>query len=108
MVSGPNAPRVDTPSGLRGNQEFPDRHAASPPTSYLITLTTERVQLAGTEPNRGWPSYSALYPEGNPAEVNRDPVFNPKNFWGKAADDGWVTGTAMDPLTAALKAARTT
>ena len=97
---------MKTSSGLKGDQDSPNRHAASRPTSYLITVAAEQVRLAGRERNRGWPSNSAPHPEGNPTEVNHDPVCNPKKFWPKAADEGWVTGTAMDPLATAVKAAR--
>ena len=64
MAPGPEAPRVGTSPDLQGDQEFPSRHATSPPASYLIAVATGQVQLAGREPNRGWPSYSAPYPEG--------------------------------------------
>ena len=83
------APRVETSSGFKGDQEFPNCHSAAPPASYLIAVTTEQVLLAGREPNRGGPLYAVLYPGGNPAEVNHGPVSNPKNFWRKAANDGW-------------------
>ena len=46
------------------------------------------------------------FPEGNSEEVIRDPVFNSENFWNVAADFGWVAGTATDPLTSALMAAK--
>ena len=42
----------------------------------------------------------------NPAGAIRDPVFISKNFRNLAADHGWVPGAVMDPLTAALKAAK--
>ena len=60
VAPAPKAPRVETSSGLKGDQEYPNRHAASPPASHLIAVTTEQVQLAGREPNRGWPPYSVL------------------------------------------------
>ena len=103
----PKAARVAPTSTSKGVQDFASRHAMTTPT-YLITVSDEQVQRAGREPTRGWPSYSALYPEGNPTEVIHDPAFYQKNFWNKDANDGWVTGTAMDPLTAASKAAHTT
>ena len=78
----------------------------SPPASYLITVTTEQLRLAGKEPTRGWPAYSALHPDSKPTEVIHDPVFNRENFWNKAANDGCVAGYAMDRLAAALKAAQ--
>ena len=106
FAPGPRVPRADASSGSEGDQEFPSRHAASPPASYLIAVTTEHVRLAGREPARGWPPYSVLKPDGDPAEVIHDPVSNPKNFRGKAASEGRVTGTAMDPIATALKAAR--
>ena len=108
VAPDPKAPRVGDASVSEGDQEFPNHPAAPPPASYLITVTTERVQLAGREPARGWPSYSALYPDGSPTGAIHDRVFNPKNFRNKAADEGLATGTATDPLTSALKAARAT
>ena len=108
VAPDPKAPRVGDASVSEGDQEFPNHPAAPPPASYLITVTTERVQLAEREPARGWPSYSALYPDGNPAEVIHGPGLKPKNFRNKAANEGWVTGTAMGPLAIAPKAARAT
>ena len=40
--------------------------------------------------------------------VTHDPVSNPKKFRNKAVNGGWVTCTAIDPLTTALKATRAT
>ena len=99
---------MDASSGSQGAQEYPNRHTASPPASYLVAATAEQVQLAGREPARRWPPYSVLYPDGNPAEGIHDPVSNPKTVWDRAANEGWVTGAAVDPLTTALKAARAT
>ena len=99
---------MDASSGSKGGQKCPNRHAAPPPSSYPITVTAEQVQPAGREPNRGWPPYSVLYPDGNIAEVIHDSVSNPKTFRNKAANEGRVAGTAMDPFTTALKAAGAT
>ena len=76
--------------------------------TYIITVSDEQVQLAGRQPTRGWPVYSVLYSERAPAEVIRDPVSNPKNFWNANANEGWIAGPASDPLTEALQAARAT
>ena len=69
-------------------------------------MTRPGKRTCGTDEPRGWTSYSARYPEGNPTEVIHGPALNQKNFWNKDANDGWVTGTAMDPLAAAFKAAQ--
>ena len=108
MAPDPKTPRVETSSDSKGDPEFPNRRAASPPASFLITVATEQVQLAGKDPSRGWPPRSLLYPEGNPTGVSNDPELNPENFRQRAANDGWVAGAATDPLAAALKAARAT
>ena len=100
----PRGRRVDAPSS-EGDSEFPRRHAMPPPAAYVITATSEQLRLAGDEPTRGWPAYSFLFPDGNPSEVIHEPVFSTKNYLGVAADFGWVTGAAMDPLTSALMAA---
>ena len=74
----------------------------SPPATFTITVATERVQLARKAPNRGRPAFSVLYPDGNSTDVAHYPVFNPRNFRNKAANDGWVMGAATDPLASAL------
>lgn len=68
-------------------------------------MAAEQLRLAGNEPARGWPAYSVLLPEGNPAEVIHDPGFNAENFWNAAADYGWLTGAALDPPSPAPRAA---
>ena len=98
--------RCDPVSAPVGDQDFADRHAATTPT-YLTTASDEQAKLAGREPNRGRPAFSVLCPEGNPTEVNHDPVCN-QNFRKQDANDGWVQGTAVDPLAAALNAAHAT
>ena len=84
--TGPDAevPRVDGDSYEKGDLDFSRRYTLTPPSSYVITVTTEQLKRAGEEPNRGWPAYSALYPEGNPAEVTHDPVFVRRTslIWG--------------------------
>ena len=72
----------------------------------MITVPPEQLKLAGDEPRRGWPPYSVLYPEGNAAEVIRGPVSSSENFLNSEASHGWVTRAGMDPLTAALEAAK--
>ena len=67
-----------------------------------------KYKLAGREPTRCRTAYSVLYPEGNPREVTHDAVFNPKNFRNKNTNEGWIAGSAMDPLAEALKADRVT
>ena len=99
----PKAARVAPTSAFKGGQDFANRHAMTTST-YLTTASDEQVRLAGREPTRGWPSFLALFPDGNPADGLHDPVFN-QNFWNEAANDGWVAGTAMDPLAAALRTA---
>ena len=86
--------------------EFPHRHAMTPSAAYLVTVAAGQLRLAGDEPTCGWPTYSVLPLDGNPAEVVRDPVGNAENFWSAAADSGWAPGAAMDPLTSAPKAAK--
>ena len=53
----PKARRADAPPFSRGDLEFPHRHAMSPPASYLITVTTKQLELAGNEPTQVWPAY---------------------------------------------------
>ena len=101
---GRKTARVDPVSAPAGDQDFADRHAATTPT-HLTTASDEQVKPAGREPSRGRPAFFVLCPEGNPTEVNRDPGRNQKNFCKQDANFGWVTGTAMGPLTAALNAA---
>ena len=78
-------------SASKAGQEFSSRRTMTSPASRFVAVTTEQVQMAEPEPNSGWPSYSALFPNGNPTEVVIDPVFNPKRFRKKAANDGhWI------------------
>ena len=82
VALGPKAPRADASSRSKGDQEFPSRHAASPPASYLVAVAAERVRLAGGEPARGWPSCSALEPDGNYAGVTAT-RFPTRKIFGK-------------------------
>ena len=84
----PKAQRVNSPSVSTEDKEFSSRRATYHPASYFVRVATEQVLLAGREPARGWPSYSALCPSGNPTDVIHDPVFNTKNFWNKPAHEG--------------------
>ena len=97
--------RVEPASTSKGDQDFVNRCAMTLPTC-VITVSEDQVQLAGREPARGWPPYSVLYPDWNPTEVTHNSAFNPKNFWRKDANEGWIAGSAMDPLAEALKAAQ--
>ena len=97
---------MDGESYAQGDLDFSQRCTLTPPPSYLITLSTEQLERAGEEPTGGWPAYSALYPERNPAEAIRDPVFVSTNFLISEVLHGWVLGEATDPLASALKAAK--
>ena len=50
------APVVDSLSVSKEDKDLATRHASSPPTSYLVTVTTGHVQLTGRAPTRDWPS----------------------------------------------------
>ena len=100
------APRADSDSFAQGDLDFSQCYTHAPPPSNLITVAREQLTRAGEEPTRGWPAYSAPYPEGNPAEEIRDPVFGPKNFLILEASHGRVLGDAIDPLASALGAAK--
>ena len=63
--------------------------------------------MAGREPARSRPTFSVLYPDEAPTKVILDPVFNPKTFWNENPNEGWIAGSALDPLTEALEVART-
>ena len=76
------------------------------PASQLITASKEQLKRAGEETTHGWQSFSALLPDGNPAEVVHVPVFVSKIFRDLDVRHGWAPGEAMDPRAAALKVAK--
>ena len=93
-------------SYVQGDLDLPNRSTLSPPPSFFITATPGQLKRAGDEPTRGSPAFSALYADGSPAAVTHYPVFVSENFLNLDASYGWVEGGAMDPLTAAIKAAK--
>ena len=71
-----------------------------------ITVSEELLKRAGDEPTLGRQTYSALYPNGNPAEIAHGPVSVAKNFRNLDVSHGWVLSEAIDPLAAPLEAAK--
>ena len=102
----PKAQRVEPSSFSKSDLGFSHRHAMSPPAAYLITAAADQSRLAGNGPTCGWPTSAVPLPDRNPAEATHDPVLNARNFRNVAADFGWVTGAAMDPLSYAPEAAK--
>ena len=89
-----------TDSG-RGDLDFTQRHAVGVPASRLVTVSREQLRLAGKDPARGWPAYSAMYPIGNPAQVPHEPIFISKSYRNLEGNHGWATGDPMEPLSTA-------
>ena len=103
--SGRKSARIDHASTSKGDQDFATPHAMTNPM-YIIIVSDEQVKLAKREPAKGWSTYSVLYPDEAPTKVILDPVFNPKTFWNENPNEGWIAGSALDPLTEALEVAR--
>ena len=94
----PRVARTEGTSSAKEDLAFTLRHAMGFSASQLITVSRERLTRAGHVPTRGWQTYSALYPNGNPAEIAHGPVLVSKNFRNLDVRHGWALGEAMDPL----------
>ena len=85
------------------DKAFPQRQKIGlPEAEVTVTEFQEQLHRARQEPNRGWPAHVLMYPLGDPADVDRDPIFISKNYWDLDPDYCWVTGAPMEPLTRAL------
>ena len=125
VLSGnPNAPKRDTPGTLPGepNSEMPKtgdvaksgmedlastqrRTIGMPEAQFGVTVSQAQLRRAGQDPICGWPACAVAYPVGDPALLARDTIFASGNYRVLDADQGWVTGDLMEPLTRALTVA---
>ena len=90
----------------RDDLSFTHRHTAWLPEA-LVAASVSNGQLlkAGSEPTRGWPACSTLFPMDGPTQVARDLIFAAGNYKDLDPRRGWVTGDHMEPLPRARKVA---